>query len=57
MFRHDSPQAHAAAAAGKPTSFEMPVGRAWLEGALSPDMARSIERHRVTLRRERTTTF
>jgi hypothetical protein len=27
----DSPQARAAAAAGKPTSFEMPVGRAWLD--------------------------
>jgi hypothetical protein len=27
----DSPQAREAAAAGKPTSFEMPVGRAWLD--------------------------
>ena len=84
----DSPQARAAAEAGKPTKFEMPVDRALLEngvllfhytdaasfamefrlvdedeavvgtavhkleGSPGPDLARSIEGHRVKLRRD-----
>jgi hypothetical protein len=83
----DSPQARAAAEAGRPTHIEMPVGRTLLEdgvllfhysypsfamefrlvdegeavvgtamhkleGSPGPDLARSIEGHRVRLRRD-----